>query len=470
MDARRRQFLAAAGLGASSLFLPSLFEGKAYAQAAPPKRIVFIATGHGTVYENWNMRRSGLGEDRDWEFALDDPDPASMSEILRPLHTHRSELLVLDGLSLVSSIGDIGHNEHEKGQATALTGTKIALVQGSTALASGPSVDQLIAAGVRRTDRLSSLELQVYGGIGSSMVYSDARVRVPAAENVNEIFRRLFPGGGETTELTDRDRVQLAQQSVLEKVRARYDRLMPRMSGEDRRKLELHRDHVRDLELRIGALRTANCTSPTLPPRARDNDPRWYADQTDAMFRLISSALSCDLTRVVTLQLGQLPNEAFGAPPGDVHQAYAHQVTRDENARQWMTAYHRMHAEQVRDLITMLKSIPEGNGTLFDSTAIVWMNELATGNHKMEPWPVVLAGGLQGSFRTGRYLRWAPSVPTPDPEGWQSGPIVGTPHNKLWVSMCRAMGVDRNSVGLESLPARNTGGRVDLTGPLDRLS
>lgn len=469
MSLNRRNFLAATGLGAGSLFLPSL-SSQAGAQMAPPKRIVFIATAHGTVYDNWKMRRSGLGEDANWEMSLGDVDEASMSEILRPLHAHRNDLLVLDGISLVSSIGDIGYNEHEKGQATALTGTRIALVQGSTALASGPSVDQVIAAGVRRADRLSSLELQVYGGPGSSMVYSDARVRISASENVNEVFQRLFPGGGDNTELTDRDRVRLGQQSVLERVRGRYERLVPRLSGEDRRKLELHRDHVRDLELRIGALRTANCTSPELPSRPREDDPAWYAGQTDAMFRLIASAFSCDLTRVATLQLGQLPNEAFGAPPGDVHQAYAHQVRSNADARQQMTNYHRLHAGQVRDFITLLKSIPEGNGTLFDSTGIVWMNELASGDHKMEPWPVVMAGNLQGAFRTGRVIRWAPSVPTPDPEGWQSGPIVGTPHNKLYVSLCRAMGVDRNSVGLESLPARNTGERVDLTGSLDRLS
>src|SRR5688572_7389083 len=101
----RRTLLAATGLGSASLFLPSLFgKDRAFAQAQPPKRLVIFVTGHGTVYDFWRMRRNGLPEDRDFEFPLDDPDPASFSEILRPLHPHRSNLLVLDGLSLVSSI------------------------------------------------------------------------------------------------------------------------------------------------------------------------------------------------------------------------------------------------------------------------------------------------------------------------------------------------------------------------------
>jgi hypothetical protein len=49
-------------------------------------------------------------------------------------------------------------------------------------------------------------------------------------------------------------------------------------------------------------------------------------------------------------------------------------------------------------------------------------------------------------------------------------PIFGIPHNKLHVSVCRAMGLaDTNQVGLDEMTATD-GTPIDLTGPLDRLA
>jgi hypothetical protein len=57
---------------------------------------------------------------------------------------------------------------------------------------------------------------------------------------------------------------------------------------------------------------------------------------------------------------------------------------------------------------------------------VVWGNELARGNvHSHEPVPFVLAGGAGGAFETGRWLQ-----------------VDGQPHNRLLVSLCRAMGLE----------------------------
>ena len=73
---RRSLLKAALGLSAGSLFLPSRLR-RAHAQAAPPKRVVFFYTQHGTVYPTWRMRQANLPETADFEFPLAPLDQAA---------------------------------------------------------------------------------------------------------------------------------------------------------------------------------------------------------------------------------------------------------------------------------------------------------------------------------------------------------------------------------------------------------
>jgi hypothetical protein len=466
----RRALLQALGLGGAALCAPGLRRRARAGGDGAPRRLVVFYTMHGTVYDAWRMRRTGLAEDADWEIGLDDPDPLSMSEILRPLHPVRDRLLVLDGLAQVSAVGDIGFNEHSKGQAHSLTGSAIMLSGADDAVATGPSIDQVIAAAVRRPDLLASLELGAGWGSYPSVIYGGPGLRLPAERNPQAVFERLFPGTAETGEVTDEDRVRAGQSSVLDLVQGEHDALAPRLPAADRAKLELHRDLVRDLERRLGALAEVSCDRPGQPGPLGFDAVEQYERGAAAMFQLTAAALACDLTRVVTLQMGQLHNPMIGSPAGDVHADFAH---HDDEAtgRAMMTAYHRVHAEQLAQLVELLASVPEGSGSLLDNTAVVWCGELATGRHSFLRWPVVIAGGCGGAFRSGRYLHWAARTPTPFPHPDWMGvePIIGPPHNRLLVSLCRAFGLDVDSFG-ETEVVTAGGDSVSLTGPLDRLS
>ncbi len=465
----RRTLLKALGIGGAAACFPSLLPTRrAVAGGSPfPQRLVVFYTLHGTVYPNWRMRRPGLGEDADWTFDFDDPDPASFSEILRPLHDMRSQLMVLDGLAQVTAEGDVLFNEHSKGQAHSLTGQPVIMV-GDDAIAGGRSVDQAIAEQIRHPDLLPSLELRAGGwGVGS-VVYSGAGTRLPAEGEPMNVYQRLFPDGPSTGEQTDADRVRLAQASMLDFVSGEYESLAPRMSSADQTRLEAHRDLIRDLERRLDALATAECNAPQEPGWFGGGDD-FYAWSTDAMFSLATTALACDLTRVVTIQAGQLPTNAIGGTAEDVHQAYAHEDHMGIGM-EMMTNYHRVHAQQFRDLIGRLAAIPEGSGSMLDNTVVVWCGELSSGRHSFLDWPVVVAGNTNGYFDTGRYVRWRPTTPTPNPNpGWDGvRQIIGKSHTHLLVSLCNAFGIDTNEFGQTSIDTED-GTIIDLTGPLDRL-
>jgi hypothetical protein len=314
----RRKLLAATGLGAASLFLPSLARRGA-AQSAPPKRLVIMFSLHGTNYPNWRMRRTGLDENTAWEFPFDDADPNSFSEVLRPLHGVRQNLLVLDGIAQVSAIGDVLFNNHPKGRIHALTAAPFTRLNGEVATSTQASFDQVMAQRIRRADRLPSLELM---GIGNdAFVYSGAGAAVPFEASPRAAFDRLFPGTSTPSPVSNAERIRGAQASVLDFVQGEFDVVKRRLSTEDQQKLDLHRDYIRDLELRLGNLSTVTCERPERPGNISTSD---YQGRFDAFVRVAGAALACDLTRVVTFGMPQLSNAQAGAPPGDIHTDYAH--------------------------------------------------------------------------------------------------------------------------------------------------
>ena len=114
----------------------------------------------------------------------------------------------------------------------------------------------------------------------------------------------------------------------------------------------------------------------------------------------------------------------------------------DMDAQNGIGRVDRWNAEQMAALIDRLKAIPEGTGSVFDSTAIVWMNELSKGNsHDADNVPHLIAGSAQGFFKTGRYVRL---------ERIGDGRIqrpMGRWSNDLNVTLLRSMGIDAQSFG-----------------------
>ena len=452
----------AMGLGAGSLFLPSLLSASsARAQTTPPKRFVVVFTQHGFVYDSFKMRPGGVGEFAAIDVPFADVADNELSRVLRPLAPFKDRLLAIDGLSMASAEGDIAFNEHDKGTRHALTGAPI--IAGDTVFAGGASIDQLIAQKIALDGRLASLEFGVTGPSNGGAIWRGAGQPLPPDTDPRGAFSRLFPpaagaSGG------DVDRVRSGQGSVLDLVAGEYDRLLPRLSGEDHRKLELHRDLVRGAERRVQALDQLTCARPD-DPDLDDNfgNVAHYESRFDAFAQITAAVLACDLTRVVSIQLSQLRNDHL-AIAGDVHADFAHTSESNPAAIEVMSRYGEVHANHLLRLLTALDSVPEGNGTLLDNTAVLWCSELATGTHRFNIWPAIVAGGAGGALKTGRYLRQVPATvnPTPNPNFANVESIIGRPHNHLLLGLARAVGAELPSIGGTELFSTE-GQRVNLT-------
>ena len=419
-------------LGAGAALLPSLGRREAFADsrapspldtpAAPPRRIVFFLSQHGTVYDSWTM--PGAAPDVNLGALT---NASQMSRILAPLFPHRGDLCVLDGIFMLSARlldGTQNHNAHSVGQAHALTG--VSATQQN--LAGGISIDQVIANGLLATSptAVASLDVGVYNG--SEFSYTAPNTRVPVWGNPEEAFDSLFAGMGGTVQ--QRAQMRAQRKSILDFAAAEMPGMRAGLSASDKVKLDSHLSTLRDWEQRVVSAGAAACAAPTRPTQnaaGPSNVGGAYGLVATAQFSNIAAAFACNMTNVATVTMSQMPYQEFQGNvnydmsqfPNDVHQDFAHRADDPTyagqpdvpHAHEAMSGYHQKHAQQFAALVAMLKATPEpfdstGKSSVFDSTMVVWCGELASGFHQFTPWPVVVAAGSKVNIARGHYLRW----------------------------------------------------------------
>lgn len=462
---KRRDFLRASGLGVASGLIPRLssWAQAACGQVGGPKRLVIFYTLHGAVYDRWRIRPPEAGDRQSWDLSLAGLTEEEFSDSLRPLHPWRDRLSVVDGLSLATALDERRRdvNCHTLGHIHSLSARFTTAEANPDDADFGRSVDQIIGARLAGGIRRPSVEFALGNTGEDRALWSGIDLPVPAERSPARAWERLFGAlagaGGQALPK------QALQGSILDVVAGRYAALASQLSGADALRLEAHGDLVRDLERQIAALSELTCDSPQIGESEQAYaTPQWYEESFDAFAGLTSTLLSCDLTRVVTVLMGQLENAHVEAPAGDVHTEFAHRVGFDPRADDVMTRYSQVHAAQFSRLLTALDGVPEDGGTLLDHTAVVWVGELADGPHNFDVWPVVMAGGACGAFRMGRHVRYAPDVVSP--QALQSSRI-SPPHSRFLVSLCQGMGAPVGQVGARQATDLN-GDVIDLTQPL----
>jgi len=333
---------------------------------------------------------------------------------------------------------------HQKGTGQALTCTE--LQEGdfpgdgdgsiTSGWADGISVDQAIADVVGGGTKFRSLEFGV--GVAGATPFSRISYRGPAQPIPPEndpmaAFERIFGDLNNPPEMQAR---RIAERHlVLDAVAADYERLLPKLGANDRLKLEAHLAAVRDIEMRLDSEGVGGglCNQPVLgkvPDLSMiDNIPAIGRLQMD----LLAIALACDLTRVASIMwtnsATQMPFPWLSIPEG--HHELAHRGNSDEDAQEKLVKINNWYAKQFAYLIAKLKSMPEGDGSVLDSTLLIWVNEHSRGNnHDRDGIPYVIAGKAGGSVTPHRWLQ-----------------LDDVPHNNLWVGCMQAMGLDVETFG-----------------------
>ncbi len=434
----RRRTLLAGGAAAIGLpWLEAFAPRRAHAKEAFPKRFVVMFTPNGLL-PAWTP----TGSERGFE----------LSPILSPLAEHQDDLVVIRGLYQQGGGGD----GHQNGMGGMLTGQSLnsGPFGGQQAppagWAAGPSVDQRIADAIGGETKLRSLELGVQVGDADNwgrMCYRASNQPLPPEDDPSAVYARVF--AELHTDPTVLEQQRKRHQSILDAVGAEYTRVAGQLGGADRQRLEAHLSAVRDIEERLTRVAAASgsaCSDPVVSAVAKaDNDA--FPEVGRLQLDLLAMALACDLTRVASLQWSRSVSQTRFTWLGiqDSHHDLSHLGDADAAAVAKLTQINQWYATQLATLITKLKAIPEGDGTVLDNTIILVCSELAKGNtHSRENAGYLLAGSGGGVLETGRFLSYDPeqqiahngllvsllnAMDVPDPHfgkaEWSNGPLSG---------------------------------------------
>jgi hypothetical protein len=465
IQSSRRSFLKAVGASAMAFPFYRLLESSAaYAQTAgSPLRFLFIATPHGTAYEYWRPQGT------ETSFNITYPNA-----ILAPLAPFQSKINILDGVDMrtQSEDADFGH----LGTQALLTGVGVTQSYGSDSVPAGAeSLDQNLARQLGGATAFRSLELSL-GDWDHYWTLSFDRTgsAVPRVNNPLTVFSRIFANvmtGAPNPALVR----QLAEKkSILDAVQSDITSLQTRLGPTEKQKLNQHLTAIRDIEARLSSTAAASCMVPPKPSGdwASTSDIDEYFDPTfipefgsicDLQLDMITQAFACDLTRFATLQILHsgaevgMPYVDASLANLDIHADIAHKYNygSGDSVSGQLALMQRWFATKVAYVINALSQIPEGDGTVLDHTIVLWMSDQGDpANHYYNNIPTVMAGGANGKFRMGRYIKYSMEVDPycPPTNNNCSNPASTnltwlTPHNQLLVSICQAFGLTNNTYG-----------------------
>jgi hypothetical protein len=436
----RRRFLRGAGTIAVGLPLLDIFDApsRARAQDATARRFaVFVRQGNGCA-------QAGNGEpERFWPKALGALTTAQMQaetdRAFVDLASYASKLLLVKGTKFAFPGNGCGHSG---GGNQVLTAQKVSSdPSGAKSLAMGESVDNRMATAINPAGRepLTLLTGATEGYLPVVLSYRGAKMLRGADNDPFVVYKRMTGLNG----MDDATISQIAtrRKSVNDLIRGQLQTFLGRtdLSGDDRKRLDLHFSSIRDTELKMG------CMLPEMRQKEFDgvnpNDGKSYVAITQMHMDLVALSFACDYSRVATIQMGQGNDATQFAIPGfrngetlpRFHQI-SHRIFSDgsegdpiEGAQEMHHEIDKLHARLFKYLLDKLSAYSTPEGTLLDAGVAAWTNDLGHGvSHNYQNIPWVLAGSCGGFLKQGQYV--------------DGGNVT---HNKLFNTLLTAVGVKK---------------------------
>ena len=381
-----------------AMALPWLESVSALAQPKPsdfPKRFGVVFFGCGIHEDHWNA--SGEGTDM------------VLSKTLQPLEPIKTKINVVDGLYVPELVGQGIHPGQTGSLLSGAHITKGAIIH------SGISIDQMIANQTGQDSPQSSIVLACdqpmtgYHETNFSLAYSShiswqtPESPVPLEVYPSLAWDNLFDNRGSLLNLT-----------VLDRVKDRAQDLSRKISATDRYKLDEFLTSVRDVEQRVELARATKSDSDdaakarNMPALTMDRPasglPEDLREHARLMCDIIAIAFQTNKTKVASL-ITTRDLSAMYYPFLDVkegHHAASHNNNSDGYER-----IARFHLSQYAYLAQKLDGMKEGDGTVLDNSCLMFLSNMWIGRkHDNTRLPLVLAGGLGGTLKTGRTLSY----------------------------------------------------------------
>jgi hypothetical protein len=398
----RRTFLRGAGVTLALPLLESMLPALTpmrLTAAAPVRRFVGIWHPHGASPGYWSPTQEG----KDFDFSF----------ITKPLEPFRNRVVLISGLDMPEAMATTEEpgGDHARG-AVLLSGARPRRNAVSPLL--GVTIDQHIASKYGQDTILSSLQLGVEdtGNFGNcnwgyscaytnSISWSSPTQPLPTQVNPRVVFERLF-GDGTSAEERRRDRQRNA--SILDAVVGQLGTFKNSLGAGDKARIDTYVDNIRELERRIriamdNSVKEPSADVPFGLPESKHLHFR-------LMYDLMALAFEGDITRSITFMLGRdlsgasFPESGF---TGGWH-GTSHHGDKPENIANYAKV-NRYHVQNLAHFCEKLRAIPDGDGTVLDHVLIYKGSNMGNSHrHAHEKVPVVLVGGIDGTFKGNRHL------------------------------------------------------------------
>ena len=371
----------------------------------------------------------------------------SLTPTLQRLADHKDQFNVLSGLTLdgARAHGD-GGGDHARSVAAFLTGAHPKKTNGAD-IKNGVSIDQATAQQVGNATRFGSLELGLEASAqagncdsGYSCAYaSNMSWRGPTNPMSKEtdpaaLFDRLF--AGKTVKETKRAKSarEKYRKSILDFALNDAKRLHSQLPAVDQRKLDEYLYSIRDVEKRLTGVERLRMTEEGVPDFPRPSGvPKGLKDHAELMMDMMTLAMQTDSTRIISFMFTNAgSNRSY--PEIDVSEGH-HELShhgKSEHKQEQIAKINRYHIDRFAYLLSRLRQVHEGSGTLLDNSMIVYGSGISDGDrHNHDDLPIVLAGAGAGRIKTGRHIRYK----------------NGTPLCNLYLWMMQQMGAKAKTFG-----------------------
>lgn len=408
----RRELLKTTALGTASLALtPSfnhLLAAPADVNAAAPHRFVFIRKSNGNLTRQFGLPSFSSDELKQHEekqaFEVD-LDRHELPEWLKGLDAHKANMTILHGISMSVSGG--GHYSYSgclgayKAGRDILNNIKWATIDFELArLFPSPfgHVEVSLAVPHGRDHRT---------GIVSGYSAPAAKQRNYCYADPMTAYQELFKSVTNTAEAA-------SDQALLDYLLEQETRRLKGLDGDERLKISQQVASLQSIRARNSRVASLGDKIkqhlPQIDPIHEGGGEDATLPQKQAAFTdVIIGALASGLTRVVTYTIDDLGTDITSLPENtqktSIHQiGHGGQIAGAAAMRDVIKTH---HMKQVETLVTRLKAIPEGQGTMFDNTTIIYMPETGAGHHSPDTEaPMVIMSGKNSKLDiAGRYIR-----------------------------------------------------------------
>ncbi|MDA0722854.1 MAG: DUF1552 domain-containing protein [Verrucomicrobia bacterium] len=408
----RRELLKRTALGTASLALTPSFTHLRAASAKHsvrfPHRFVFIRKSNGNLPTQFGLpsfSAEELKKHEEKESFEVDLSKHELPDWLKGLDEHKENITILHGISMSVSGG--GHYSYSGCMGAYKAGRDI-------------------LSNIKRATidfELAKLFPSPFGHVEMSLAVPHGRdhrtgivsgYSAPAAKQRNYCYADPMTAHQELFKSVTNTSEAESDRALLDYLHDKERRQLKGLDGDERLKISDQVDSLQSIRDRNAKVESLGAKIkqhlPDIDPIHANGGANATLPQKQAAFTdVIIGALASGITNVVTYTIDDLGTDITSLPE-NTQKTSIHQIGHGgqiSGAALMRDAIKTHHIKQVRTLVTQLKSVPEGNGTMFDNTTIIYMPETGAGHHGPDTEaPMVLMTGKNSKLDlAGRYVR-----------------------------------------------------------------